>query len=110
MTRMFHWFARALAIGLVAVAGVAHAAWPDRPIKLVIPFPPGGPTDTLGRQLGQALSGALDVSVVVENKAGGNSAIGSELVARAPTDGYTLLFNASTGISPRSRWWPRRRF
>ncbi len=84
-----------LAIIALASTTVAHAAWPDRPVRLVIPFPPGGPTDALGRQLAQALSTSLGQSVVVDNKAGGNSAIGSDLVAKAPADGYTLLFNAS---------------
>ena len=80
---------------LALAASIAHAAWPDKPVRLVIPFPPGGPTDALGRQLAQAFSTSLGQSVVVENKAGGNSAIGSDLVSKAPADGYTLLFNAS---------------
>ncbi len=84
-----------LAIVALAAATQAHAAWPDKPVRLVIPFPPGGPTDALGRQLAQALSTSLGQSVVVDNKAGGNSAIGSDLVSKAPADGYTLLFNAS---------------
>lgn len=84
-----------LAIVALAATTFAHAAWPDKPVRLVIPFPPGGPTDALGRQLAQALSTSLGQSVVVDNKAGGNSAIGSDLVSKAPADGYTLLFNAS---------------
>ena len=82
-------------VTMLAATSVAHAAWPDKPLRLVIPFPPGGPTDTLGRQLAQALSTSLGQSVVVENKAGGNSAIGSDAVSKAAADGYTLLFNAS---------------
>lgn len=84
-----------LAVVALAAAATVHAAWPDKPVRLVIPFPPGGPTDALGRQLAQALSTSLGQSVVVDNKAGGNSAIGSDLVSKAPADGYTLLFNAS---------------
>ena len=84
----------ALVAGLLP-AGPACAAWPERPLKMVIPFPPGGPTDAVGRQLAQRLSEALGQNVVVENKAGANSAIGSDSVAKAPADGYTLLFNAS---------------
>jgi len=80
---------------VLMIAPFASAAYPDKPVRLVIPFPPGGPTDTLGRQLAQALSLSLGQSVVVENKAGGNSAIGSDAVAKAAADGYTLLFNAS---------------
>ncbi len=86
---------RGVAVVAVAVAAAAQAAYPDHPVKLVIPFPAGGPTDTLGRQLAQALSTSLGQSVVVENRAGGNSAIGSDAVAKAAPDGYTLLFNAS---------------
>ncbi len=84
-----------LAVVALAAAATVHAAWPDKPVRLVIPFPPGGPTDALGRQLAQALSTSLGQSVVVDNKAGGNSAIGSDLVSKALADGYTLLFNAS---------------
>ena len=78
---------------LLSMVSPASAAWPERPIRLVLPFPAGGPTDTLGRQL--ALQMVLGQSVVVDNRAGANSAIGSDMVAKSPADGYTLLFNAS---------------
>ena len=77
------------------LAASALAAYPDKPVKIILPFPPGGPTDVLGRQLAQALSASLGQGLVVENRAGGNSAIGSEAVSKAAPDGYTLLFNAS---------------
>jgi tripartite-type tricarboxylate transporter receptor subunit TctC len=80
---------------LLALVPPASAAWPERPIRLVLPFPAGGPTDTLGRQLAQQLQTVLGQSVVVDNRAGANSAIGSDIVAKSPADGYTLLFNAS---------------
>lgn len=90
---------RALSFVLAAVAATvalpARAAWPDHPIRLVLPFPAGGPTDAIGRMLAQRLTVVLGQSVVVENRAGGNSAIGSDAVAKSPPDGYTLLFNAS---------------
>jgi tripartite-type tricarboxylate transporter receptor subunit TctC len=73
----------------------AQAAWPDHPIRMILPFPPGGPTDAIGRMLAERLTGVLGQNVIVENRAGGNSAIGSDLVAKAAADGYTLLFNAS---------------
>ena len=66
-------------------------AWPTKPLKLVIPFPPAGATDTLGRTLAQKLGDALGQSVVVENKPGAGGGIGSDAVAKAPADGYTLL-------------------
>ena len=84
--------ASALVLGF---APPASAAWPERPIRLVLPFPAGGPTDTLGRQLAQQLQVVLGQGVVVDNRAGANSAIGSDIVAKSPADGYTLLFSAS---------------
>ena len=91
---------RLLAVSLLALlalanGGAAHAAWPDHPIRLILPFPAGGPTDAIGRMLAQRLTTALGQSVVVENRAGANSAIGSDAVSKSPPDGYTLLFNAS---------------
>ena len=91
---------RLLAVSLLALlalanGGAAHAAWPDHPIRLILPFPAGGPTDAIGRMLAQRLTTAIGQSVVVENRAGANSAIGSDAVSKSPPDGYTLLFNAS---------------
>ena len=71
-------------------------AYPSKPVKVIIPFPPGGTLDAIGRQLAQKLSEQLGQSFVVENKPGGNGIIGADAVAKAQADGYTLLFNAST--------------
>jgi tripartite-type tricarboxylate transporter receptor subunit TctC len=95
MTRWMFACACAASALVLGLAPPASAAWPDRPIRLVLPFPAGGPTDTLGRQLAQQLQTALGQGVVVDNRASANSAIGSDIVAKSPADGYTLLFNAS---------------
>ncbi|MEJ1126864.1 tripartite tricarboxylate transporter substrate binding protein [Variovorax sp. CCNWLW225] len=70
--------------------------WPTRPVRVVIPFPPGGTLDTVGRLLAQKLGDQLGQPFIVENRPGGNGVIGADVVSKAPADGYTLLFNAST--------------
>jgi tripartite-type tricarboxylate transporter receptor subunit TctC len=72
----------------------AQAGYPDRPLRLVVPYPPGGFTDILGRLIAAHLQPALGQSVIVDNKGGGGSTIGTAFVARAPADGYTLLLVA----------------
>ena len=67
------------------------AAFPDRPIRLVVPFPPGGSNDVLGRYVGLKLTDRLGQQVVIDNRAGANGIIGAELVAKAAPDGYTML-------------------
>ena len=88
----------------VALASLALSAfgscfaqnYPTRSVRVIIPFPPGGTLDTLGRAVAQKLSEQMGQPFVVENKPGGNGTIGADAVAKAPADGYTLLFNAST--------------
>lgn len=80
-----------------ASAGFAQAQpWPSRPVRVVIPFPPGGTLDTVGRLLAQKLGDQTGQPFIVENRPGGNGVIGADVVSKAPADGYTLLFNAST--------------
>lgn len=85
----------ALPLG-VAAQGSDGANWPSRPITLVIPYPPGGTSDVVGRQLGQRLREELGQTFIIENKVGAATAIGATAVARAPKDGYTLLLSAGT--------------
>ena len=84
----------ALGVGMLALAlasaGTAHAAWPERTITIIVPFPPGGPNDLLGRLLAAELATKLGQSVIVENRAGAVGNIGIAAGARAAPDGYTL--------------------
>jgi tripartite-type tricarboxylate transporter receptor subunit TctC len=87
----------ALAAALPAL-GCAQA-WPDRTVRVVIPFPPGGTLDKVGRMLAQRLGEQFGQTFVVDNRPGGNGVIGGDAVAKAAADGYTLLFNASTFVT-----------
>jgi tripartite-type tricarboxylate transporter receptor subunit TctC len=91
----------ALALSNLSAATQAFAqesAYPNRPVKIVVPFPAGGPIDLLARTLGNRLSEAWNQPVVIENRAGGNSAVGALAVARAEPDGYTLLMGMDTTL------------
>lgn len=75
------------------------AAWPEKPVRIIVPYPPGGTTDILTRLLAQKLSDTWKQPVLVDNRPGGAAMIGSDLVAKSPADGYTLL---STGAGPHA--------
>lgn len=77
-------------------SAVAQGGWPDKPITMIVPFPPGGVADTVARPVAEALSRELKQSVIVENKAGAGGAVGIGFVARAPADGYTVLLSLSS--------------
>jgi len=79
-------------LGLATAAASAQAAgWPERPLKLVVPYPAGGNADAIGRWAAERLSSGLGQQVIVENRAGAGATIGAQFVARSPADGYTLL-------------------
>jgi tripartite-type tricarboxylate transporter receptor subunit TctC len=91
--------AAVLSLGLVAAsAGQAVAAdtYPSRPIRLIVPYAPGGGADTLARGIGQKLNETLGYSVVIDNRGGGGTILGSDLAAKARPDGYTIILVAST--------------
>jgi tripartite-type tricarboxylate transporter receptor subunit TctC len=77
-------------------AALAQGGWPDKPITMIVPFPPGGVADTVARPVAEALSRELKQAVIVENKAGAGGAVGIGFVARAPADGYTVLLSLSS--------------
>jgi tripartite-type tricarboxylate transporter receptor subunit TctC len=84
-----------LVLGVLCAVTLAHAqSWPARPVKFLVPFPPGGSTDLTARVLADKLSRALGQQFVVENRAGASGAIGTAEVARGAADGYTILFAA----------------
>jgi tripartite-type tricarboxylate transporter receptor subunit TctC len=89
--RTFVRFAAALALACGFAAQVHAQAWPTKPIRYVVPFPPGGATDILARVMADKLGPALGQPVIVENRAGAAGNLGTDLVAKAPPDGYTIL-------------------
>ncbi len=99
-----HTFARCFTgalLGVLAVMPAAAAGFPDRPIRLIVPFSPNGPNDLLARMVGQKLTEAWGQQVVIDNRPGAGTIIGTELAVRAPADGHTLLMvSSSTAVNP----------
>jgi tripartite-type tricarboxylate transporter receptor subunit TctC len=83
--------ANVIGLGLALLAGHAHAEFPDKPVRIVVPFAPGGGTDLIARTLGQGMSQALGQPVVIDNKPGAGTVIGTDLVAKSAPDGYNLV-------------------
>lgn len=105
----------------IAFAGMfactaAYAQYPNKPIRLVVPYPPGGPTDFVGRAVAAKLTELLAQQVVVDNRPGAGTVIGSEMIARAAPDGYNLLFGTGGGtflaplILPKVSYDPQKDF
>ena len=82
---------KGLALLAAFAVAAAHAQYPDKPIRLIVPFAPGGVTDTSGRLVAEALGKRLGQSLIVENKAGASGNIGTQQVALAPPYGYTIV-------------------
>ena len=80
----------------VAVPAAAQAPWPNRAIRFILPFPPGGGTDTMGRAIGTRLGEAVGQQIIIDNRGGGGANIGAELAAKSPPDGHTLFMMTGT--------------
>ena len=97
-------FAALAATALAAAAPAAHAQpqpWPSKPVRIVVPYPPGGPTDIVARLVGQRLSERFKQPFVIENRAGAGGNLGAEAAAKSPADGYTLLLGTTAhAINP----------
>src|SRR5215204_4592594 len=96
-------FAWLIAFSALTAFSVAHAQpYPNKPIRIIVPYPPGGTSDILARAIGQKLTDALGQPILVENKPGANGNLGADLVAKSPPDGYTLLLAdiGAIAISP----------
>src|SRR5918999_4874256 len=93
---------RFLAAATFFLLSASALAWPTKPVKIIVPFAPGGTADTLGRLVAQKLGEQLKASFIVENRAGAGGALGSDLVAKAAPDGYTLVVSgiASHVLAP----------
>src|SRR3954447_1069815 len=89
----------ALAVWLFPTGAALAQAWPARPVTMIVPFPPGGNTDTMARILAQKFTEKFGVNFIVENRIGASGSIGTSAVARAAPDGYTLMFGAFQQIS-----------
>ena len=111
MVSVRSWISVSLVPCVLFLGGAACAAdYPARPVRLVIPFAPGGGSDLVGRVLAQKLSGALHQQFVADNRAGAGGRIGTEAVAKSPADGYTLLFATSSVMVVAPALYPKLPF
>jgi tripartite-type tricarboxylate transporter receptor subunit TctC len=92
------------------VAASAQPSYPEQPIRLVVPFPPGGPADLIARVISEKMSAQFGQPVVVDNKPGANTIIAAEFVARAPADGYTLLLAIDSTIAMNPHLYSKLRY
>src|SRR6476661_4117384 len=105
---MWRFLVAGCAFALAGSACLAQASWPDRPLKLVVGFTPGGAADYVGRSVGDALGRVLGQPVVIDNKPGAGSSLAADFVAKAPPDGYTLLIASPSSISVNPALDPKR--
>lgn len=105
--QLIHWFSATLFATFISLPAIAQSElaiknYPDKPIRLLIPYPPGGATDVIGRIMAQELSKTIGQQVVPDNRAGDSGNIGADMVAKSAPDGYTLLMGALTSHSINS--------
>jgi tripartite-type tricarboxylate transporter receptor subunit TctC len=94
--------AAALAFALVAGLAQAQGDWPNKPIRMIVPYPPGGGTDVVARIVNEKLASELGQAIVIDNKGGAGGSVGTELASKAPPDGYTVLMTLSSHtINPK---------
>ncbi|WP_053843005.1 Bug family tripartite tricarboxylate transporter substrate binding protein [Paracidovorax avenae] len=101
-----HRFIKPFVVAVALAAGLAHAAFPERPVTIVVPYAPGGAADAVARVIATRMGAKLGTSVIVDNKASASGTIGASFVAKAPTDGYTMLYDA-TPYSINPHLFPR---
>jgi tripartite-type tricarboxylate transporter receptor subunit TctC len=99
MLQRRHFIAVGASLALAPLGSLAQDAYPSRPVKMIVPFPPGGPTDIMGRTAAKAIGDVLGQSFVVENKAGAGGNIGTDAVAKAAPDGYTIGLSAISSLA-----------
>src|SRR5258708_37399057 len=110
------WKLIAVAAALLLASWAFAQSWPQKPVRLIVPFPPGGATDIAARLLGEKLAQTWGQSVVIENRGGAGGSLGAAEAARAAPDGYTLFFpsgsviTASQHISTKPNYHPEKDF
>jgi len=98
--RGFHRLAASATLAALALASpLAYAAFPDKPLRIIVPFAPGGPTDLMARAISKSMAASLGQPVIVDNKPGGGGVIGMSEVARGPADGYTMVFPSILAVT-----------
>jgi tripartite-type tricarboxylate transporter receptor subunit TctC len=105
MKKIAKWIAVAAAVG--AAGSAVAQGWPARPVRIVVPWAPGGATDIIARPLAQNLSDNTKQQFLVDNRGGANSLIGTDLAAKAPQDGYTFLFNTLAAFTQNTSYYPK---
>jgi tripartite-type tricarboxylate transporter receptor subunit TctC len=107
---MFPLLIAGIVLASIPTAAIANEKYPSRPIKMIVPFPAGGVTDTLARMIGEKLSGKWGQPVIVDNRSGASGNIGAEAVARADPDGYTLLVTPPPPLAINQSLFPKLSF